>query len=532
MPGAPVAERVRLRSGWRRLLLGLRARIVVGFVLLLALTTTMSVLVLRQVLITRLQERIDADLVTEITDLRLLAKGSYPDGSCVVDVNRDGQCAVGRDPVTGEPFGDDGAALFDSFLLQNLPHEAEAFLTFLDGELYRPSRSDLADALLDDRRFRELGRTTDDATLTGEHVIPDVGPVRYLAVPVFGSAGTRLGVLVVAQSVDVQRADVDEATRAAALTSLVMVAVSAALAFLAADRILAPVRTLTRTARSISEGDLTRRIEVRGTDELSELTRTFNDMLDRIEQAFAGQRDFINDASHELRTPITIIRGHLELLSDDPRERAETVTMLTDELDRMSRMVNDLLMLAKSERPDFLALEAVDVDELVLELHEKAMGLAPRRWLLVEPDTARRILADRQRVTQAVMQLAQNAVQHTTEGDEIELGVRADRGVVRFRVRDTGPGVASQDVERIFDRFARAAADRRRSDGAGLGLAIVRVIAEAHGGVVELQGRPGRGAVFTLALPEGGPPQYEATSNGDEARPSRSSGAIRAHAGR
>ena len=111
---------------------------------------------------------------------------------------------------------------------------------------------------------------------------------------------------------------------------------------------------LADTARSISETDLTRRIPVSGRDEIAELARTFNAMLDRLEAAFATQRAFVSDASHELRTPITIVRGHLELLGDDPQERRETIALVTDELDRMSRFVDDLLLLAKAERDDFL----------------------------------------------------------------------------------------------------------------------------------------------------------------------------------
>jgi signal transduction histidine kinase len=224
-------------------------------------------------------------------------------------------------------------------------------------------------------------------------------------------------------------------------------------------------------------------------------------MLDRLEQAFNAQRAFINDASHELRTPITIVRGHLELLGDDPQERRETIALVTDELDRMTRFVEDLLLLAKAAREDFLRREPVDLAQLSAELGAKARALAPRRWS-VDEHAGGELLADRQRLTQAIMGLAQNAVQHTTEGDAIALGTARDGHEVRLWVRDTGPGVAPQDRERIFERFARASNAARRSDGAGLGLAIVRAIAEAHGGRVELDSTPGEGATFTVVVPD------------------------------
>jgi len=250
----------------------------------------------------------------------------------------------------------------------------------------------------------------------------------------------------------------------------------------------------------ISESDLTRRIPVQGIDEISELTITFNEMLDRLQAAFASQRDFINDAGHELRTPITIIRGHLELLGDDPQERRETVELVTDELDRMSRFVDDLLLLAKAEPPNFLILETVDIDLLTEELYAKARALADRDWRL-ENKGAGRIVADRHRLTQAMMSLAQNATQHTTDQDVITLGSTLTNGNACFWVRDTGEGIAFADRQRLFERFARGSRSRRRSEGAGLGLSIVQAIAVAHGGRVELFSRPGKGSTFTIVIP-------------------------------
>ena len=163
-----------------------------------------------------------------------------------------------------------------------------------------------------------------------------------------------------------------------------MIAVVGAGGYLAMGRALRPLRAVTETARTIQETDLSRRIEVTGSDEVAVLARTFNAMVERLEQAFAHQQTFLRMVGHELRTPITIVRGHLELMGDDPEERRETVALVTDELDRMSRMVNDLLVLARAEQPDFLRLAEVDVAAMMTDLYAKASALtqtgSSARW--------------------------------------------------------------------------------------------------------------------------------------------------------
>jgi signal transduction histidine kinase len=241
---------------------------------------------------------------------------------------------------------------------------------------------------------------------------------------------------------------------------------------------------------------------VQGKGELAELAKTFNEMMDRLQTSFAIQRNFVNDAGHELRTPITIIRGHLELMGDDPQEQQETIELVMDELDRMNRLVNDLVLLAKSENPDFLELETVDVSSFTEELYTKIKALAKRNWRL-DCLAKGTIAVDRQRLTQAIINLAQNATQHTTEDNIIAIGSAIEDKQVQFWIRDTGEGIAESDQKRIFERFARVTSSRRRSEGSGLGLAIVKAIAEAHGGFVRLDSHLGMGAKFTLVLPLG-----------------------------
>jgi signal transduction histidine kinase len=198
-------------------------------------------------------------------------------------------------------------------------------------------------------------------------------------------------------------------------------------------------------------------------------------------------------------------------MGDDPADRRETVALVTDELKRMNRMVNDLLLLARAEQPDFLQLTDVDVTAMLSDVYVKAAPLGVRDWRL-GPVEAVTLAADRQQLEQAVMQLVQNAVQYTDEGDAITLSARVEEGCLRLAVQDTGIGIDPSDQERIVERFWRAEPGRQRAEGAGLGLAIVTAIANAHRGRLAVDSSPGVGSTFTLVIPldpgtvpEGGP---------------------------
>jgi signal transduction histidine kinase len=462
---------------------GVRSRILVWYVVLMTAAIAASVLVVRRVLTVQVDRRIDASLQQETDELRRLARG--------------------RDPETGDPFRGDVERIFEVFLRRNIPVRNEAYVTFLGGQphLRRPENVPY-------RLDTDPGLTARLGALTAPERgrISDTpgGTIDYLAVPLQTATEVR-GVFVAAFFRDLELRETNAAVWGALGVGLVTLLVGSLLAWRVAEGVLRPVRVVTGTALSISEGDLTRRIRVTGHDEIAALATTFNDMLDRLEEAFATQRGFVNDAGHELRTPITVIRGHLELLDEDPEERRKTVELVMDELDRMQRIVNDLLVLAKAEQPDFLNLDTVDLGALTEEMHSKAAAIAPRDWRL-EGTGRGVVVADRQRLTQAVMQLAQNAAQHTGEGDRIVLGSSLRNGEARVWVRDTGPGIPRDQHDRIFRRFSRGAGGRR-SEGAGIGLAIVKAIAEAHHGRVELESAPPAGATFTVIIPTDQPPE-------------------------
>lgn len=400
------------------------------------------------------------------------------------------------DPATGLAFANDAPAVFSTFLERNAPSRGEVMLTFTDGVPFlRSGQVQEYQLEQDTGLISRWGSITEPERGS---VDTPAGKVEYLAVPLEGG-GEVLGVFVVAQFRDLQTGPFRDAVVAAGTVGIAVLLLGSVLAWFVADRILRRVKKVTGTARAISESDLTRRIELSGHDELAELAKTFNSMLDRLESAFASQQRFLDDAGHELKTPITIVRGHLELLGEDPEERKETVALVTDELDRMSRMVNELLLLAKAQRPDFLHPETVDVAGLLQELLAKAGVLAPRSWIL-EGERQGLLRADRHRLTEALMELAANAVRHTERDDTIALGAALKGEEARFWVRNQGVGIAPADQEAIFERFERRGANRR-SDGAGLGLSIVRAIAQAHGGRVEVESTPGQSTLFTVVLP-------------------------------
>jgi two-component system, OmpR family, sensor kinase len=238
------------------------------------------------------------------------------------------------------------------------------------------------------------------------------------------------------------------------------------------------------------------------------LADAFNNMLDGLADAFAGQREFVADASHELRTPLTVIRGQLEVLAAQPQPSAVEVRrvehLVQAEIARISRLVDDLLLLAQSEQTDFLRIEPVDLPTFVEELWD-GVSLTAQRHFELGLVPAGVLIADPDRLAQALRNLARNAVEHTVAPDGlVRLGLeRVPPDRIRFLVDDDGSGIPAGERERVFERFHRTDPARSRAaGGAGLGLAIVRAIAIAHGGRVRAGGVPGaRGARLELELP-------------------------------
>jgi two-component system, OmpR family, sensor kinase len=299
--------------------------------------------------------------------------------------------------------------------------------------------------------------------------------------------------------------------RAFILAGAIILALALFASYLAGARVSAPLRRMASLAARVDAGDLAPRMDVcaRRRDELRVLGEAFNHMLDRLEEAFRSQREFVADASHELRTPLTVMRGQLEVLAAERNpseaELRRVETLVQAEISRMARLVEDLLLLAKAEQIDFLRLEPIDLAAFVSHLWEGVTLTAQRRFEL-RSVPAGTLFADPDRLAQALRNLVCNAIEHTAEDTglvrlEVE---RAGLEAVRFVVIDDGPGIPADERERVFERFHRPDTARNRAaGGAGLGLAIVRAVAEAHGGDVHASEAPGtrRGTRIELVLP-------------------------------
>jgi signal transduction histidine kinase len=337
---------------------------------------------------------------------------------------------------------------------------------------------------------------------------PDVGRMRILERRV--RVGQLLVIVGAGEPLNMVERAQHGVARAVLIAGAVTVAIVLLISWLAAARVSAPLRRLAGVAARVDAGDLAPRMPegAAQTREVAVLAEAFNHMLDRLAHAFASQREFVADASHELRTPLTVIRGQLEVLAaqehPSPAEIRRVEALVEAEIGRMSRLVEDLLVLAQAERTDFLRTQGIELEPFVTELWDGLSLTAGRRFEL--GSVPRGILrGDPDRLAQALRNLAGNAIEHTQpDTGLVRLEVQAlGDGRIRFAVVDDGPGIPQDQRQRVFGRFYRLEPGRSgTSAGAGLGLAIVRAIATAHGGQVQaVDPQSGRGARIELVLP-------------------------------
>lgn len=322
------------------------------------------------------------------------------------------------------------------------------------------------------------------------------------------------------------------ATQLSALATTLLVAgalvllLAAVGGFWLADRAMRPIQAITATARQISGSDLSRRLAFKRRDELGELAGTFDHMLERLEKAFARQRQFTADASHELRTPLTIIELKVSRLLEEPTitdQQRAALTMIQQEREHMTQLVDDLLFLARADGGHTRGLhEIVHLDELILDVAERFAPLAQQRHLQIQvdalPDLA--VLGDRLYLARLLGNLVENALKYSGPdgaGVRIALAPHEQGGAqwARLTVSDDGPGIAADHLPHVFERFYRADVSRTPSTdaaadteaetseraGSGLGLAIVRWIAQAHGGDITITSEDGAGVACTVLLP-------------------------------
>lgn len=431
----------------------------------------------------RVLTQIDDRLTDSVEGLRCIAEG----------------CDGTTPPTTVQEF-------LSRAMTRVLPDHNESTLGIIDGVARLRPSSGIAFRLDDDAAFVARVVAEADATsVVRGTAATSLGTLRYAIIPVAIDADPATGLYITAYDLDSALAEITDAFRTYALVAAGALVLVGLVGWFVSGRILRPLRTLQHTAAGIGENDLTTRIPVTGSDDVSELTRTVNAMLDRLQRSFDSQRRLLDDVSHELRTPITIVRGHLELLDTrNADEIGSTRDLAIDELDRMNVLVDDIALLVKTSRPDFLRREPVDVGELTEQVLAKARALSPEHEWRSAGAAHRVVTLDPGRITQAWLQLAENAAKYAPAGTAIELGSvvhrDGDRDTLELWVRDHGPGIPVEQLDRIFDRFARLEAGRG-ADGSGLGLSIVAAIAAAHGGRAYARNPPGVGARVAIALP-------------------------------
>ncbi|MFQ5519021.1 MAG: sensor histidine kinase, partial [Mariprofundus sp.] len=297
------------------------------------------------------------------------------------------------------------------------------------------------------------------------------------------------------------------------ILGLISIVISAAAGYYMAKRALEPIDEITSTARGVAAGDLSRRLQSESQDkEIQILVRVLNKMFADLEASFTAQKRFTADASHELRLPLTILKGEIEVALRHPRSEAEYQQILRQQLgtiDRIQRIVNDLLTLARADAGQLeMVQNKVDLSLLLQEVGQQHLILFDSQQvnLDMQIEDNLEIMGEASQIERTVMNLLSNAFKHAPEQSSIHLTARAKDDSVIICVRDAGPGIPEAQQQRLFDRFFRAddARCRKEGEGAGLGLAICKRIVESHDGIIWVESEAGEGAAFYICLPLSG----------------------------
>lgn len=439
-------------------------------------------------------EEIDQRLEAQVDRLNTVASDTADPSKAPDDA------ATARDDLAFEEFANVEDYL-QAVVARLVPGPNEASVAIIDGEArFRPatlSGFDISDdQALIDRVVAETAAADGPVrgTAASEH-----GSLRYIAIPVSVEGDNQQGVYLRAVDLNAELQPVTAAMVTYAIAAIGVLLAIGIVGWFVAGQLLSPLRRLQATADAVTPTDLSPRMAAGGNDDISDLSRTVNSMLDRIEGSVDSQRQLLDDVRHELKTPITILRGHLELMDpSDPQDVATARAIGIAELDRMTRLVEDIDLLATVEGGTF-ASEEVDLAALTARVGELVAVISGHRWR-VSARAEGKTLGDQDRLLQAWLQLADNAAKYSAEGSGIEIGSRINADEACLWVADHGPGIPPASRQQIFRRFGRAQG-RRSVGGSGLGLAIVDAIAKGHGGRCLVTDTPGGGATFTVHLP-------------------------------
>ena len=447
-----------------------RLRIVGWIVLATLLGLAAVVITIRSALITDVDRGANAEVVQEVDEFRTFVER-------------------GRDPETGGAFSSPGR-LLQLHLERQYPGGGQALVGY-DGAAAAAGRSPLLLQGVEDRLGLSrdpdlLRRLAEDPAVSGVVTGPRGDELRWGKARVQATGGEPGGAFLVLESTRRDLEEVDRIVRLVVLVCLGGLLLTAGIAWAVAGQILAPVRQVRRAASRITRADLSRRIDVRGRDDVAALAVTFNAMLDRLESAFTAQQRFSATAGAHLQEPLQVLRRSV---GDEPEARRA--------LDRTAVILADLELLAASETPGFVQPAPVELSALTDEVLEDARRSGSRRWQVEQRAEGSAVL-DATRVREALRRLTRNAEQHVGSGGTLLLGSRLVDDAVELYVKDDGPGLSDEDAARVLGRSADAAPS---TTGPGLGLAVVRAVADAHDGSAWVETELGHGAVFGLSLP-------------------------------
>ncbi len=292
------------------------------------------------------------------------------------------------------------------------------------------------------------------------------------------------------------------------ISIITSISVTIVVGYFMAKKTMKPVDQIRRAAVNISSNNLDERIDIKGRkDELGRLAETFNAMISRLKDSFQRINQFSIDVSHELKTPLTILKGETELALRKERTNEEykrSMQSNLEEIDRMSRIIDDLLLLSKAETKDIgMNLEKVDLRDLLADvcMNMKLFGENKGVEIVVRELEDIRLVGDELKLRRMITNVVENAIKYGHRGGHVMVSSYKQNGFACVNVEDDGPGISPGDIKYIFDRFYRADRSRKRESGSGLGLSISKWIAEAHKGSIDVQSRPAAGSVFTIKLP-------------------------------
>lgn len=467
---------------------GIRVRLVLAISAVTMATVAASFFALHETTAANLRSRIDRELHEQYAEFqqRVLANGAV------------------RDPA--------GLGRASARFLAGQRYQPEARIYLITPQNLPPVTNQervVAEELLEARSGRrESGEPPGGGVIGAPDGLSTVstdetGKLRVLTQPVV-IGGARIGTFRAADpltSVDQALATLRNRFIAVGIGALLL---SVTIAIWLANLISRPLRRMAAVASAVDAGDLSHRIDYQRDDEVGVLAESFNHMLDRLERGFDREREFVSDASHELRSPLTVLRGRIEQLADrgdDPDAVRAEADELMREVRRMERLTEDMLTLAKAERGGLIQPRRVPVDDFVEDLRRDLPLLGDRHYT-VESNVHGELRADPDRLAQVLRNLVTNAVRHTAADGHIDVAISSENGTALFAVSDDGTGIEPDQLGRIFDRFHRTDEGRSRAEGgSGLGLAIARAIVEAHGGSIAAESTPGDGATVRFSIP-------------------------------